>query len=102
MDVCVKNHHFMQRQPSLLFCIVMDVLGCATYLLPAIGEWFDIAFAPVSAVIYFLAFRGMRGIIGGGINFIEELLPGTDIIPTFTITWFLVNKSQKDRKLESP
>ena len=91
----------MQRTPSLLFCIIMDVLGCATYLLPGIGESFDIAFAPVSAIIYFFAFRGMRGIIGGSINFIEELLPGTDIIPTFTITWLLVNRSRKVRETES-
>ncbi|MBC7651338.1 MAG: hypothetical protein H7101_06285, partial [Deinococcales bacterium] len=43
-----------------------------------------------SAIIYFMAFKGKRGIIGGSINFLEELLPGTDIIPTFTITWLLM------------
>ncbi len=101
MHLIVLNRNHMLRQPSLLFCIIMDVLGCATYLLPGIGEWFDVAFAPISAVIYFFAFRGMRGIIGGSINFIEELLPGTDIIPTFTITWFLVNRSQKDHQNET-
>ncbi len=85
----------MQRRPPLLFCIVMDLLGCATYILPVLGESFDIAFAPISAIIYFIAFRGMRGIIGGSINFIEELLPGTDIIPTFTITWLLIHYKSK-------
>ncbi len=80
----------MPQKPSLQFCILMDLLGCATYLIPGIGEWFDIAFAPISAIIYFIAFKGMRGVIGGSINFLEELLPGTDIIPTFTITWLLI------------
>ena len=80
----------MPQKPSLLFFIIMDVLGCATYLIPGIGEWFDIAFAPISAIIYFVTFKGIRGIIGGSINFLEELLPGTDIIPTFTITWLLM------------
>lgn len=80
----------MPQKPSLLFCIIMDVLGCATYLIPGLGEWFDIGFAPISAVIYFFTFKGMRGVVGGSINFLEELLPGTDIIPTFTITWLLM------------
>ena len=30
-----------------------------------------------------------KGFFGGTFNFLEELLPGLDIIPTFTITWFL-------------
>jgi hypothetical protein len=28
------------------------------------------------------------GQIGAVLNFIEEILPGTDIIPSFTIAWF--------------
>jgi hypothetical protein len=34
-------------------------------------------------------FGGFKGIFGGGFAFLEELLPGTDIIPTFTISWFI-------------
>ncbi len=84
----------MPQKPSLLFCIIMDVLGCASYLIPFLGEWFDVAFAPISAIIYFIAFKGMRGMVGGTLNFLEELLPGTDIIPTFTITWLLMRYSK--------
>jgi hypothetical protein len=77
--------------PSLAFCIAMDALGCATFLLPFFGEFFDLIWAPISAMIYMRTFGGKKGMLGGAFNFIEELLPGLDIIPTFTITWFMMN-----------
>jgi hypothetical protein len=77
----------MKKQPSLLLCIVMDALGCITYLLPAIGEFGDFVWAPVSGFIFYKAFGGRVGVLGGIFNFIEEALPGLDFIPTFTIAW---------------
>lgn len=75
--------------PSLSFCLLMDMLGYATFAVPFFGEFFDLIWAPVSAMIYWRTFGGAKGFFGGGLNLIEELLPGTDIIPTFTITWFM-------------
>lgn len=75
--------------PSLAMCLVMDFLGYATYAVPFLGEFLDILWAPVSAFIFFRMFGGTRGVVGGMFNFVEELLPGLDFIPTFTITWFL-------------
>lgn len=66
----------------------MDLLGYATYIIPVIGEWGDIVWAPISAYLFYRAFGGGLGIIGGVVNFIEELLPGLDFIPSFTIAWF--------------
>jgi hypothetical protein len=31
-----------------------------------------------------------RGFFGGAFSFFEELMPGLDFIPTFTISWALV------------
>ena len=73
--------------PSLAGCIVMDLIGYATYGIPFLGEVLDIFWAPVSAMIFFRMFGGAKGIFGGLFNFVEELLPGLDFIPTFTITW---------------
>ena len=74
--------------PSLLACIVMDMLGYASYSIPVIGELADIIWAPISAAIFFFMFRGRKGVLGGGMfNFVEELLPGLDFIPTFTLMW---------------
>ena len=81
--------------PSLSFCIVMDLLGYATFALPFFGEFFDLMWAPVSAMIYWKTFGGFKGFLGGGLNFLEEILPGTDIIPTFTITWFMQYSRRK-------
>ncbi|MEO7310569.1 MAG: hypothetical protein ABIX01_09235 [Chitinophagaceae bacterium] len=81
------------KQPSLLFCIVMDLIGMATYSIPVLGELGDVVWAPVSGIIFFISFGGVRGAMGGLFNFIEEILPGTDFIPSFTIMWFL----QRDR-----
>ncbi len=74
-------------QPSLLFCIIMDCLGYATYAVPGLGEFGDILWAPLSAWIFFKTFGGWKGAFGGIFNFVEEILPGTDFIPTFTIMW---------------
>jgi hypothetical protein len=67
----------------------MDVLGMASYAIPFFGEFFDIIWAPVSALIYWRLFGGVKGFFGGAFNFFEEIMPGLDIIPTFTITWFM-------------
>ena len=74
-----------KKQPSLVFCIVMDVLGYATYAIPGIGELGDIVFAPISAIIFYFMFGSWKGAL---FNFTEEILPGTDFIPSFTIMWF--------------
>ena len=76
-----------RKSPSLAACILMDVLGYATYSLPLIGEVADIIWAPISALIFFRMFGGWKGAFGGMFNFVEELLPGLDFIPTFTLTW---------------
>jgi hypothetical protein len=57
--------------------------------LPGLGEFTDIIWAPVSAIIFYKTFGGWKGAFGSIFNFIEEILPGTDFIPSFTIMWFI-------------
>ena len=83
------------KRPSLFFCIVMDLIGYATYALPVLGEVGDLFWAPISAAIFFASFGGVKGAIGGIGNFIEELLPGTDFIPSFTIMWLMQEGSNR-------
>jgi len=78
-----------RRQPSLIFCLVMDFIGYASYSIPILGEVTDVIWAPISALIFFLTFGGWKGALGGVFDFVEELLPGTDFIPSFTIMWLL-------------
>jgi len=76
-----------EKTSSLFLCIVMDIIGYATYSIPVFGEIGDVIWAPISALIFFRMFGGWRGAAGGVFNFIEELLPGTDFIPSFTMMW---------------
>lgn len=80
-----------KKSPSLLFCVVMDLLGYATYAIPVLGEFGDLLWAPISALIFFRTFGGWKGAFGGIFNFVEEILPGLDFIPTFTLTWLFQN-----------
>lgn len=78
-----------KNQPSLVFCILMDLVGYITYSVPILGELGDLLWAPVSALVFFSTFGSWKGVLGGMFNFLEELLPGTDFIPSFTLMWFM-------------
>jgi hypothetical protein len=85
-----------RRSPSLVFCLLMDLVGYATYAIPFFGEIGDIFWAPLSAIIFYTSFGGWKGVLGGIGNFIEEILPGTDFIPSFTIMWFIQRYKNKN------
>jgi hypothetical protein len=78
-----------QKSPSLLFCIAMDIIGYATYAIPGLGEYGDILWAPVSAWIFYQSFGTWKGAAGAVFNLVEEALPFTDFIPSFTIMYFI-------------
>ena len=53
-------------------------------LIPFLGEFTDVAFAPIEAGLLKLLFQSNAI---AGIGFVEEILPFTDVIPTFTLSW---------------
>jgi hypothetical protein len=67
----------------------MDLAGMLTFILPGLGEFADIVWAPISGFIFYKLFGGRMGLIGGVLNFLEEIFPFTDFIPSFTIAWFI-------------
>ena len=84
-----------KKYALLILSILFDLIGMLTYALPVFGEFFDIIWAPISAVLLWGMYRGSLGMIGGVTSFFEEILPGIDVIPTFTIVWiykFYINK----------
>lgn len=85
--------------PNIFACIALDIIGMASYFIPAIGEFADVGWAFISAIIFHTFFGGRFGMIGGVLNFLEEIFPFTDIIPSFTIAWF-IRKREID-KLET-
>ncbi len=83
-------------KPSLIVCILMDLIGCVSFAIPGFGEFSDVIWAPLSAYIFYKLFGGWKGKIGGIFNFIEEILPFTDVIPTFTLMWIWQYVIKKD------
>lgn len=75
--------------PPIGLCIIMDLIGMATYALPWLGEFADVVWAPISGFVFYLLFGGRFGLLGGVLNFAEEIIPFTDAIPSFTIGWFV-------------
>ena len=75
--------------PNIAICIIMDLIGMASFIFPGMGEFTDLIWAPISGYIFFKLFGGRLGIIGSVLNFLEEIIPFTDIIPSFTIAWFI-------------
>lgn len=82
--------------PNFILCIVLDLVGMASYIIPAMGEFADTVWAPVSGFLFFTLFGGRFGLIGGVLNFLEEIIPFTDFIPSFTIAWF-IRKRELDK-----
>ena len=83
-----------RKLPSLKTCIILDLIGCASYLILPFGPLWAI----ISGVIFYFLFGKKLGVFGGIFSFIEELFPGIDFIPTFTIGWF-IRKFEIEKKL---
>jgi len=90
----------MQRN-KLLWSIIFDAIGLLSFTIPGIGEFSDVIWAPLSAYLMMKMYPGTVGKVSALINFAEEILPGTDFIPTFTITYFyelITNKKRYGNK----
>ncbi|MDB5198337.1 MAG: hypothetical protein JWO92_300 [Chitinophagaceae bacterium] len=71
--------------PNLKTCIILDVIGCLSYIIPPFGP----VWAIISGIIFYFMFGKKLGVFGGIFSFLEELIPVVDFIPTFTIAWFM-------------
>ncbi|WP_158963299.1 hypothetical protein [Myroides fluvii] len=80
---------------KLIMGLFLDLIGMLSYLLPGLGEFSDVIWAPISAFILAKMYPGKVGKVGALVNFIEEISPGLDIIPTFTLTWVYTYYFQK-------
>jgi len=89
----MKNKQQNLFLPNIAICIIMYLIGMASFFFPGIGELSDIIWAPISGYVFFKLFGGRLGLIGGVLDFLEEILPFTDIIPSFTIAWFIRKKA---------
>ena len=93
----VKSEVAFRKMPSstaerpvdvgkLLVCLIIDLLGSSSELIPILGEATDVLYAPIAAILL----RELYGSnVAFGLEFVEEILPFTDIIPLATICWIV-------------
>jgi len=69
---------------KLLACIAIDIVGSSSELIPVFGEVTDIVWAPIAGIL-------LRQLYGSnlllGLEFVEEILPLTDVLPLCTLCW---------------
>lgn len=89
------------KKRFLVLGLLFDAIGMASFMIPGIGAFSDIIWAPVAAWLMSKMYKGKIGQAAGVITFIEEIIPGMDIIPTFTIMWVytFVLKKKKPAKV---
>ena len=68
---------------KLIICLMIDVVGSSSEVIPILGELTDVVYAPIAATV-------LRNLYGSnnilfGLEFVEEILPFTDILPLATI-----------------
>ncbi|WP_411768803.1 hypothetical protein [Winogradskyella sp. A3E31] len=92
----------MKKYSKLILSIILDALGYVSFVIPGIGEFADIVWAPLSGWIMTKLYKGKPGKIAGVITFVEEALPFVDVVPTFTLMWFYtyVYKNKEIKEIE--
>ena len=88
-----------KKYKLLLFSILFDGVGMLSFVIPFVGEFSDVIWAPMSAFLIFKMYKGNEGKIGGLVSLVEEAgVFGTDFLPTFTLTWIYKYLLKKDKK----
>nr|WP_321235442.1 hypothetical protein [uncultured Psychroserpens sp.] len=68
------------KNKKLLLGLLFDAIGMIPFI--------DLLWAPVSGYLMTKLYKGNTGKLAGIFAFVEEIIPGTDFIPSFTIMWF--------------
>lgn len=84
------------KKTKLILSLIFDGIGMLSYIVPVFAESLDIIWAPISGLLLVIMYKGSVGKIAGLFGTVEELIPFTDIIPSFTITWFFTYIIRKE------
>ncbi|MCD8403274.1 hypothetical protein [Tenacibaculum finnmarkense] len=79
------------KYTKLALSLLFDAIGLLSYAIPGLGELSDMFWAPASAYLMTKMYKGNKGKIAAAVSFIEEAIPGLDIVPTFTIMWLFTH-----------
>lgn len=87
-EVLDSSDPVQRRWVKLGMCIVIDLIGSGQLPVPFLADALDVVWAPVAALCLHALFANPLVTAGG---FAEEILPGTDGIPTASLAWIYEN-----------
>lgn len=73
----------LSKKQLLIYSLMFDAVG----MIPVL----NFIWAPLSAFLMIKLYKGNIGKIGGVVSFIEEVVPGLNFVPSFTLTWLYVH-----------
>lgn len=76
-----------KKYKHLLLGLLFDGIGMLSFALPFIGDFSDVLWAPLAGWLMTRMYKGKIGQAAGVVAFVEEIIPGLDVVPTFTIMW---------------
>jgi hypothetical protein len=76
-----------QKTTKLLLGLLFDAIGMVSFAIPGVGEFSDVIWAPLAGFLMTKMYTGRVGKVAGVLTFLEEIIPFTDVIPSFTLTW---------------
>lgn len=93
----MKDQKFKLLQRGIIY----DLIGMLSIIIPVVGPLFDLIWAPIAARQMRKMYKGTEGKIASVIVFIEEVLPFTDVVPTFTLMWLYTFVWKKQPTMQS-
>ena len=83
----IPEEQIDNKNRNLILGIVFDAVGMLSFTIPYLGEFSDVIWAPLAGFLMTWMYKGNIGKVGGIFAFLEEIIPFTDFIPSFTLTW---------------
>ena len=102
-EISVNNS---AKYKKLALGILFDGIGMLSFTIPGVGEFGDIVWAPLAGFLMSKMYEGRVGKVAGILAFVEEILPFTDVIPSFTLTWIYTywiksnNNEKREKRIE--
>ncbi|MGP1994027.1 hypothetical protein D9V96_019250 [Zobellia laminariae] len=90
-----------EKYKKLLISLLFDGIGMLSFVIPFIGEFSDIVWAPLAGWLMTRMYKGKIGQGAGIVTFLGEIIPGLDVIPTFTLMWLYTYVFKKSKETET-
>lgn len=87
IDIILITKEVAMKKNSLFKSLFYDAIGMATVAIPFVGPFLDLFWAPFAAKKMTEMYPGKKGKLAAALVFVEEIIPGTDFIPSFTLMW---------------